>query len=242
MRETLQTSWGTFGYERGGDSLPALVLLHGTGCDSADWNGVLDHLPEEIARVAINFLGHGGSSVPDEDFQFSDLAADINLAMELLAIDRPVTLGHSLGGIVAIELASRRSLEGIVFLEGWTRLSVARNAFVKRQRFGKLTEEQTSLLDQKRERTQARFFGDQLPGFWHTVTEFDGLPILGSIDVPVWEDDGCGQAKDDTKEHFLIPDRPNIRVEWIDGCGHFLYLERPDAVAGIIARASATCR
>ncbi|HAA74369.1 TPA: hypothetical protein DCE37_04520 [Candidatus Latescibacteria bacterium] len=228
--ETLQTSWGTVGYERGGESLPTLVLLHATGCDSPDWNGVLDHLLEEIARGAI------------EDFQFSHLATDINLAIELLAIDRPVTVGHSLGGMVAIELASRRSLEGIVFLEGWTRLGVTRNAFVKQQRFGKLTEEQISLIDQKRERTQARFFGDQWRGFWHTVTEFDGLPILGSIDVTAWEVYGGGQAKDDAEEHLLIPDRPNIRAEWINGCGHSPQLERPDAVAGIIARARAACR
>lgn len=235
--DLLGTSWGNIAYRRTEGRTPTLVFLHGTGCDADDWSGVLEALPSDIATLTLDFRGHGDSSVPDEDFQFTDLAADVNLALEILGVERPLIVGHSLGGMVGIELGKRKPLAGLVLLEGWTRLGVARKAFEDRQRLGKLTDEQIAEIDRKREATLARFGGDQWRGFWHTVREFDGEDTLSILDFPIWQVYGSHRANDDTLGHLAIPERPNIRVEWIEGCGHYLPHEAPDRVADICKRA-----
>jgi pimeloyl-ACP methyl ester carboxylesterase len=239
--ETLGISWGNVAYSQSDGNGPTLVFLHGTGCDSSDWHGVLRSLPPGIGSLCVDFRGHGESSVPDEDFQFSDLAADINLVLEILHVDHPLVVGHSLGGMVGIELATQCQLAGLVSIEGWTKLGLARNAFAKGRRWGKLTQEQIQEIDRKRDDTLARFGGDQWRGFWHTVQEFDGSHALETHDIPIWEIYGTHLANTDARDHLLIPDRSNIQVEWIDGCGHYIPHEAPEAIAEICQRAHTAC-
>ncbi len=240
--EMLSNSWGNLAYEHKEGDAPTLVFLHGTGCDSTDWHAVLRHLPANLSTLLIDFRGHGESSVPNEDFEFRDLSADISLALEILHIERPIIVGHSLGGMVGIELSTRRTLAGLVLLEAWTSLSVVTRAYEKGQRYGSLNPDQIGEIDQKWENTMARFGGDHWRGFWHTVQEFDGAGTLEAIDAPVYEIYGTFRALPNAQSQLNIPDRRNIHVQWIEGCGHFLPHEIPEKVAEICRRAHESCR
>lgn len=84
--------------ERGGDG-PALLLLHGLGGSAAAWSGVTDRWPG--SWIAVDLPGHG-SSVPLPRYSFGGLAAAV-----ARVVDGPVAvLGHSLGGVVGLALAS----------------------------------------------------------------------------------------------------------------------------------------
>ncbi|UVS80193.1 alpha/beta fold hydrolase [Actinokineospora sp. UTMC 2448] len=84
--------------DRGGDG-PALLLLHGLGGSSAAWSGVIDRWPG--SWLAPDLPGHGGS-VPLPRYSFGALAAAV-----ARIVDGPVAvLGHSLGGVVGLALAS----------------------------------------------------------------------------------------------------------------------------------------
>lgn len=84
--------------ERGGDG-PALLLLHGLGGSAAAWSGVTDRWPG--SWTAVDLPGHG-SSVPLPRYSFGGLAAAV-----ARVVDGPVAvLGHSLGGVVGLALAS----------------------------------------------------------------------------------------------------------------------------------------
>ena len=50
------------------------------------------------------------------------------------------------------------------------------------------------------------------------------------------------RARDDAQDHLRIPDRPNIRIEWVDGCGHYMLLEAPEQVSEICCRAHESIR
>lgn len=239
--ESINTSWGRLAYNRREGTGPSLVFLHGTGCDADDWRGVIGRLPAGIDCTCIDFRGHGRSDVPAEDFQFSDFTHDVRLALEILDLDRPILVGHSLGGMVAIDVAGLRDVAGLVLLEGWTSLSVVTSAFERGQRFGQLGAPRIEEIEQKRDETLARFGGDQWRGFWQTVGEFDGSEILARLDIPIIEVFGTHWAKERTPSALGIPDRPNIRVEWIDGCGHFLPHEAPEGVASICVSARDAC-
>jgi len=89
----------------GGHGEPVLVLVHGLGATGDVWNGWRPLLAERWPGrwLAPDLPGHGGSA-PLDRYSFTALAASI---AELVDADRPlVVLGHSLGGVVGLSLAS----------------------------------------------------------------------------------------------------------------------------------------
>lgn len=51
--------------------------------------------------------GHGGSSAPDDGYLYADLASDIVCLIEKLRLEKPVLVGHSMGGLTAVVAAAR---------------------------------------------------------------------------------------------------------------------------------------
>lgn len=94
-------------YERRGSGDP-LVLLHGIGHRWQAWEPVLDLLAEHHDVIAIDLPGFGASPALPSGVRY-----DIETAVGLVAdtfdrfgIDTPHVAGNSLGGVLAIELAS----------------------------------------------------------------------------------------------------------------------------------------
>ena len=90
---------------------PAPVLLvHATGDTSADWGEVATGLAHDRLVVAVDLRGHGASPWPGS-YALTELADDLVVVAAGLAAEhgRPVdVVAHSLGGLVACLLASRR--------------------------------------------------------------------------------------------------------------------------------------
>jgi Predicted hydrolases or acyltransferases (alpha/beta hydrolase superfamily) len=91
------------GFERAGEG-PALVLLHGGFSDSRQWRRQLDSLSDEFTVVAWDAPGCGRSSDPPETFRACDYADCLAGFIEALGLGRPHLLGHSFGGMLALEL------------------------------------------------------------------------------------------------------------------------------------------
>lgn len=91
--------------QRGGDGEPVLLLLHGLGASGDVWNGLHDVLSRRWPGrwVTPDLPGHGGSGrLPG--YSFGHLAAAV--AGTVSSVNRVIVLGHSLGGVVALALAS----------------------------------------------------------------------------------------------------------------------------------------
>ncbi|EWC60508.1 putative hydrolase [Actinokineospora spheciospongiae] len=89
---------------------PTLLLLHGLGATAAVWDGVVERWPGEA--VAVDLPGHGGAE-PLRRYTFGALAAGV----EVDPTRRYVAVGHSLGGVLALTLASGwfgLDVEGVV--------------------------------------------------------------------------------------------------------------------------------
>jgi pimeloyl-ACP methyl ester carboxylesterase len=92
----------------GGNGDPPLLLLHGSGDTLATWDEVAPFLTSSSRVVAYDAVGHGQSQAPREQprlSQFLDAVDDVAAALRL---ERPILVGHSMGGGVALLHAAER--------------------------------------------------------------------------------------------------------------------------------------
>lgn len=94
---------------RAGAGEPPIVLIHGMGTSAATWAACMEHLGGRHLVVAVDLLGHGGSPVPDDPAEYTrDRAlADLDEVIADLPA-RPILVGHSLGGYLALAHAATR--------------------------------------------------------------------------------------------------------------------------------------
>ncbi len=84
---------------------PALLLLHGLGCDHTTWSPVIERLARQFTVVAPDLLGHGASDKPRADYTLGGYANGMRDLLALLGIDRVTVVGHSFGGGIAMQFA-----------------------------------------------------------------------------------------------------------------------------------------
>jgi 2-succinyl-6-hydroxy-2,4-cyclohexadiene-1-carboxylate synthase len=91
-----------------GGSGPPLVLLHGFTGSSASWTRHIPVFGTRYTVVAIDLLGHGASDAPAEPLRYriDEAAQDILGVLDHLAIARASVLGYSMGGRLALVLAT----------------------------------------------------------------------------------------------------------------------------------------
>jgi len=196
---------------------------------------VTDGLPRNQRLIALDFRGHGQSTVPTQPFTLTDLADDVLNLTHRLNFQELVIVGHSLGGMVAMEVAQRSSrVIALLLLEGWTSLSAAGNAFDPGRFYGALSEAAIAEIQQKAKTTRSRFQPEVWNHFWKSVTDFDAYAYLQQAGIPIWEVFGSMGRNDLTEKKLRIPPNPNIQWVWLPHAGHYLPHECPAEVAKII--------
>lgn len=231
---TLTTNWGKMAYSDTDGSGKPLLFLHGTGCDSADWTSVTEKLPQNQRLITVDFRGHGQSSVPTEPFTLANLSDDVLHLINTIGIQEVVLVGHSLGGMVAMEVAKRSScIAGLVLLEGWTNLSSAGSAFDTGRFYGALSQTERTSVQQKAEKTRNRFKPNVWESFWTSVQDFDAYVYLEQSCISIYEVFGEMGKNKLTEQKLRIPPNPNIEVIWVPNAGHYLPHEYPEVVSDI---------
>jgi pimeloyl-ACP methyl ester carboxylesterase len=84
---------------------PALLLLHGLGCDHTTWLPVIDSLARRYTVIAPDLLGHGESDKPRADYSVGGFANGMRDLLTVLGVDKVTVVGHSFGGGVAMQFA-----------------------------------------------------------------------------------------------------------------------------------------
>src|SRR5438093_11549131 len=95
----LRISYGSLG---SGD--PPVLFIHGAFEDRSYFDPQAAHLAPRHRVIGLDLRGHGTSDVPDA-VSVDDFTADISV-MEDARLDGAVLCGHSMGGVVALEVAS----------------------------------------------------------------------------------------------------------------------------------------
>lgn len=94
------------GFIRAGSGAPVL-LIHGVGMDAAIWQPQIELMRDRFDLIAIDMLGHGASPLPPQNAELSDFADQAIRLLDHLGLERVAVVGHSMGALVAQEIALR---------------------------------------------------------------------------------------------------------------------------------------
>ncbi len=107
------TSDGTgLDYRVNGHGRP-VVLLHGWGHSLEAYNEIVPELCRHYRCISYSHRGHGQSDVPSGGYTVSQLAEDLHELIDGLHLERPVLVGHSMGGCTVYEYISKYGCSGI---------------------------------------------------------------------------------------------------------------------------------
>jgi 3-oxoadipate enol-lactonase len=86
-----------------------VVLIHGLGSSSDDWQLQVPVLTSTFRVIAVDLRGHGRSSKPEGPYTMAMFADDVAQLIETLGIAPCHVVGLSLGAMAALELSATRS-------------------------------------------------------------------------------------------------------------------------------------
>jgi pimeloyl-ACP methyl ester carboxylesterase len=97
----------TLYYERAGSGDPELLFVHGWCCDHTAFGPQFDHFAHTHTVTALDLRGCGRSGRPAAGYGVPDFADDLARFCTAVGIAKPVVVGHSLGGMIAVEFAAQ---------------------------------------------------------------------------------------------------------------------------------------
>ncbi len=95
-------------YARWEGEKPAFLFIHGITDRHETWYDVSDEIRRGSSAVAVDLRGHGRSGHVPKPYVFIDYARDMAALLDELDLAPVVIVGHSLGGLTAIQLAATR--------------------------------------------------------------------------------------------------------------------------------------
>lgn len=91
-----------------GSGDPPIVFVHGWTCRRTDWRNQIAAFSKDHRVVALDQRGHGESDKPDQDYTIEGFADDLIAFIGGLGLERPVFVGHSMGGVIAHRVVRTR--------------------------------------------------------------------------------------------------------------------------------------
>lgn len=104
--KTVELRGLSFHYREYGTEGSPVVLLHGVASNSRIWITTAPLLAESHRVFALDQRGHGESDKPDAGYDFESVVGDLAAFIDALGLERPIVVGHSWGGNVALQYAA----------------------------------------------------------------------------------------------------------------------------------------
>ncbi|NNL87190.1 MAG: alpha/beta hydrolase, partial [Myxococcales bacterium] len=107
-------------YYEAGSGERSFVFVHGWTCDHSYFAPQAEYVVRAGFRsVSVDLRGHGDSDKPEGDYPIERFADDVAFIIAELGLDRPVAVGHSMGGLTVLQLAAAhpQAVRGIVMVD-----------------------------------------------------------------------------------------------------------------------------
>lgn len=229
------------------EEAPCLVLLHAAGGSRLEWPGELRRLPN-ASVYALDLPGHGRSDPPGRD-RIEAYAAVVLAFIEQLGLRNVVLLGRSMGGAVVqlIGLQQAPAVSGLVLVATGARLRVmdvilegirddfegtaemiVNNVWAEGAPAAMIEASRQQFL----ETDPAVAHGDYV-----ACNRFDVMDRLGEIQLPTLVINGTADRMTPLKYgRYLAEEIPDAQLLIVEGAGHMVTLEKPEAVATAVRR------
>jgi pimeloyl-ACP methyl ester carboxylesterase len=211
---------------------------------------LVERLRDDHEVVTLDLRGHGVSGTPACGFGIADFAADVLELIERLALGPVLLLGHSLGAAIALDVAVRApgSVRGVLVVDSQWSLTRPPASLVASTR-----DVQGADFEQRRERSlglrHALLPGVEFPTpaqpvaaqALNSMMAWDGPAALRARSCPVQAI--IADANWPTVAPILptLADLPEFSVIRVGGTGHWIHVERPEAVADALRDLEARC-
>lgn len=97
----------TLCFTESGGGAPPLLFVHGWSCDHTFFAPQHAYFQRRHRVVSVDLRGHGESDKPMQAYTMAAFADDLAWLCGQIGIERPVVVGHAMGGLVVLELATR---------------------------------------------------------------------------------------------------------------------------------------
>lgn len=238
-------------YKRAGSGEPELLFLPGWCCDHSAFQPQFEHFAQRHPVTSLDMRGVGESDAPADGYTIPELADDVAAFCAAAGIEKPVVIGHSLGGMIAVELGGRSgALPGALILVDPGPIDYLPETV---EFFTGLAErlEGPDGMDVRREYVHDMGALDDELAHWivdhmctpaqpvaaaviRGVSEWSGREPFERCEVPVLLI--RAEIAPDTDVLRLREMKPDLEVAITVGAGHFHQLEVPEQVNAMIER------
>lgn len=230
------------------DAEPMLVM-HGWGCSLETVRSIAATASKTHKVVNIDFPGFGQSPEPPAVWGVEEYTQLVEKLIDRLGFKRPVLLGHSFGGRVAILLASRNEISKVVLVDAagvkprrpakyyirvysFKLAKFAIRLFLPRQKADSAIERMRS----KRGSADYNSASPRMKAILSKVVNEDLCAVMPKIKAPtllIWgEKDTATPLSDARKMERLIGDAGLVVF---DGVGHYSFLDNPGQFAATLS-------
>lgn len=242
-----------------GSGEPTLVLIHGLGMDRSAWDRVVPALETRHKVVTVELPGHGASA-PLAKVSVVAVAEELDRTLRREKVKNPVLVGHSYGGLVALEAAAANPgrVRGVISIDLATYVPVdservanlvelietryplfIRGVFPPMVRDSTQVDSVIAKADRVPRETMAAYFRDA----WTT----DLRPRVRNLKTPVlliatdttWPN---GESWDTARKRLGYETGGPVTSKRISGSGHMVPLDKPDTLAVAILEFTSTLK
>jgi pimeloyl-ACP methyl ester carboxylesterase len=255
IMRTLMRDGISLAYQESGSGEPPFLFVHGWACDHTYFAPQVDRFSRDHRTVAVDLRGHGASDKPHQEYTIDGFADDLAWLCEELKLEKPVVIGHSMGGLASLVLAARHpSLPAAIVMADGAIGALLGPLSASDPR----SEEIQGLRGSDYREVARRFIGrmflasDDPQRRARIVDQMTSVPqhVLASAFEHIWTYDDLARAASACKVPalYIQAARPKPEVARLQelcplvvvgrtvGAGHFNQLEVPDQVNAMIER------
>lgn len=239
----------TISYDKRGRGNTALVFIHGWCSNRTFWREQLNTINDKYRVVSIDLPGHGKSGRDREVYTFSSFANDVKRVVESLDLKKIVLIGHSMGGLIALE-AAQLMPDRIIGIVGIDAINNVEDVNPQEMMEPFISALQANFKGTMRVALPRMLSSNATPEFIEWITEnsieadstmaisivreisnVDQKNLLSLVNIPV----RCIYASSDDLTEFNARLETNKKYADFDAVavkdvGHFLHLEKPEEV------------
>lgn len=247
--KTIKTEIAEIHYEETGNpSGVPVILMHGWGCDHTTVRSIASILEPYMHVYNIDLPGHGISPEPISVWGVEDYTSAIEDFAKRLHIVRPVVIGHSFGGRIALLMASRNQLNKVILVDAAGIKPKRTLAYYARVYSYKAMKHLLPLLfgdkignrflDKYRGKAGSSDYRSSTPVMRAVMSKCVNedlrhiMPLIKAPTLLIWGALDTATPLSDAKiMESLIPDAGLVSFE---GCGHYSFLDNPYGFRNVI--------